>query len=102
MSDTMLPVGTNRCQCAGCGRYFGGVSGFDAHQTISPTGDAVCADPASLTNSKGESLGYVLTEAGYWIRPMPEGIVFTRGVAENEAEPSADDVSPIEAQGVLF
>jgi hypothetical protein len=73
----MLSIGSHRCQCSGCGRYFGGVSAFDAHQTLGNDGRPVCHDPASLTNKKGESLGYVVDKLGYWGRPMPEGIVWS-------------------------
>lgn len=82
----MLPLGTNRCMCAGCGRYFGGLSGFDAHQTLGPDGRPICHDPATLTRKDGTSLGYIVNEAGYWVQPMPEGIVWTQGVGELREE----------------
>jgi len=86
VSDPMLPVGTNRCQCMVCGRYFGGVSGFDAHQTVGADGRPICHDPGGLTNKKGELLGYVLNKYGYWSMPMPEDAIaaFTSGQHEEE------------------
>ena len=97
-----LPFGTNRCMCTGCGRYFGGVSGFDAHQTLGDDGRPVCHDPATLTNSKGESLGYELSEAGYWTRPMPEGIEFTPRTGQNRTETASHDVSDGGGEAMSF
>lgn len=102
ISDPMLPFGTNRCLCTGCGRYFGGVAGFDAHQTLGDDGRPICHDPAGLMTTKGESLGYMLSDAGYWTRPIPEGVVFTRGVAENDEETALQAVAPIVRQGSLL
>ena len=62
MSDPMLPVGTNRCKCTACGRYFGGVGGFAAHQRDDADGRTVCLDPASLG---------MVASGGYWVRPTP-------------------------------
>ena len=62
MSDPMLPPGTSRCKCTLCGRYFGGVGGFDLHQRDGEGGRTVCLDPATL--------GMVLS-GGYWVRPTP-------------------------------
>ena len=102
MSDPMLPVGTNRCLCAGCGRYFGGVSAFDAHQTLGPDGRPICHDPASLTRKDGTSLGYIVNDKGFWVQPMPDGIVFAaQGVDQNEAE-TADTASTPATQAVLL
>lgn len=56
--DSRLPPGTNRCRCAGCGRYFGGVNGFERHRV-----SFNCIDPASV--------GLVLNSRGYWVRPAP-------------------------------
>ena len=102
MSDPMLPIGTNRCRCTSCGRYFGGVAGFDAHQTLGDDGRPICHDPAGLTNTKGESLGYILSDAGYWTKPMPEGVVFTPRSGQNDEETVIQAVSPIARQGALL
>ena len=96
----MLPIGTNRCYCTGCGRYFGGVSAFDAHQTLGPDGRPICHDPASLTRKDGTSLGYIVNDKGFWGQPMPEGIVFSMGEGQNEAKDPANDESHV--QGVLL
>lgn len=95
----MLPVGTNRCFCTGCGRYFGGLSGFGAHQTLGPDGRPICHDPATLTRKDGSSLGYILNDAGYWVQPMPEGIVWTQGVGElrEETTPQVSEAMKQEA-----
>lgn len=58
VSDPQLPYGTNRCRCAGCGRYFGGADGFDRHRV-----NFRCLDPATM--------GLSLNMAGYWVRPAP-------------------------------
>jgi hypothetical protein len=47
MSDPLLPVGSNRCLCGGCGRYFSSVSAFDRHQTAAKDGTNACHDPAT-------------------------------------------------------
>ncbi len=46
-----LKIGTRRCQCAGCGRFFGGVRPFDDHQRLTGGRDdrkVVCLDPATI------------------------------------------------------
>ncbi len=43
-----LAIGSPRCQCAGCGRYFLSSSAFDRHQTLGKDGRAICHDPATL------------------------------------------------------
>ena len=43
-----LTIGTGRCRCAACGRYFRGVGGFDTHQRLAEGGRLVCLDPATL------------------------------------------------------
>lgn len=50
-----LPPGTRYCKCPACGRFFGGVSGFDRHRV-----NAACVDPASV--------GLELNARGYWVR----------------------------------
>ena len=84
MSDPMLPVGTCRCRCTACGRHFGGVGGFDAHQRDDVDGRTVCLDPATL--------GMVLS-GGYWVRPTPadlaprEPVALATGSPERAREP---------------
>jgi len=64
--DPKLPFASNKCLCPACGRYFGGVYGFDLHRQ--GDGNArFCADPLSLTTKSGKSL-LKLNEKGYWIR----------------------------------
>ena len=47
------------CECAGCGRKFGGARTFDLHQRIS-SGRNVCLDPATI--------GMIKDRRGVWIR----------------------------------
>lgn len=54
--DHHLPPATNFCQCAACGLYFGGVTGFEAHRV-----GGQCADPAAA--------GLTFSNRGYWVRP---------------------------------
>ena len=56
-----LPVGTNRCRCTACGRSFGGVGGFDAHQRLHD-GELTCLDPATLG---------MVERGGWWVRETP-------------------------------
>jgi hypothetical protein len=73
----MLPIGSNRCLCSGCGRYFASVSGFDRHQTITD-GVVECRDPGSIVNLKTGEHALILNDAGYWQGPeMTEIPVFT-------------------------
>lgn len=51
-----LPLKSRRCHCAGCHRFFSGVSAFDMHQHLPDGGTAVCLDPAAR--------GLVSREAG--------------------------------------
>lgn len=59
--DPMLPPGSARCQCTGCGEYFGGVYTFDMHRA---TGQ--CLTPAQM-----RAKGLVRSPRGYWGRPAP-------------------------------
>lgn len=60
----------NRCECAACGRFFGGLAIFDAHRSWHPD-DAegetnrrrVCCDDEKLTKK-----GYQLRD-GIWRNP---------------------------------
>lgn len=54
-SDPRLPPGTNYCWCAECGRYFGGVTGFEQHRVA-----FACTDPANFSLSQNAR--------GYWVR----------------------------------
>lgn len=54
--------------CAHCGRVFGGLTGFDRHQQLTPSG-LVCHDPASRGMAKKPN--------GRWSVATP---VFTRKV----------------------
>jgi hypothetical protein len=70
MSDPKLPLGTNRCKCNACGRYFGGVGGFDLHQQDDGAGRTVCQDPATVVDRHGRRL--LVEKKGYWVRDAPE------------------------------
>lgn len=58
---SMLPDGTNYCQCAACDAYFSTPSNFERHRK-----QGVCLDPATA--------GLVLGERGYWKRPGSDRI----------------------------
>lgn len=75
-SDPKLPPGTNFCLCSACGRYFGGVNGFERHRV-----KFQCVDPATI--------GLELNPRGYWVRPAP------KVAAVHGGEPLRDDLWPI-------
>lgn len=62
MSDglTRLRVGSNRCRCGACGRFFGSVTAFDRHQRLA-RGDLRC-----LTDDEMRARGMVRGAAGWW------------------------------------
>lgn len=74
----VLTIGTNRCQCSGCGRFFGGVSAFDRHQKIAKDGSAICLDPAE----RG-----MVYRSGWWGQVGPDKHAFS-GIG---GRPSCDD-----------
>lgn len=80
-SDPKLPTGTNHCLCSACGRYFGGVNGFERHRV-----KFLCVDPATL--------GLVLNDRGYWVRPAPKMTTANGGVEIRS------DVSALPGTGV--
>jgi hypothetical protein len=56
-----MKLGSRRCQCAACGQYFGGVSGFDEHR--------VGKHPSRRCLTPQEMVGIGLTRKGpWWIR----------------------------------
>ena len=61
-----LPPGTNRCLCASCGAYFGGVSAFDMHR-VGPAADRSCLPPGAVRDKQERSLLW-LNKYGYWVR----------------------------------
>ncbi len=67
-----LKPGTRYCQCSACGRYFGGVAGFDMPR-VGPMGSRKCADPASILTVKGRKRRLWENDAGYWVGDYPEG-----------------------------
>jgi len=77
-SDPMLPLGTNRCKCVKCSRYFSTVSTFDKHQRTRADGRPECRDP--------ETVGLVRSEAGYWQGPSPEVPRFASAEREGATE----------------
>jgi hypothetical protein len=62
VTDPLLPPGSNRCLCDGCGRYFGGVRAFDRHQTARRDGTTICHDPATRK---------LVFDGRYWAQPRP-------------------------------
>lgn len=69
MSDTqrghnpMLPIGTARCQCSGCARYFSSVGAFDKHRR----------DGACLSEAEMIARGMVVNGKGYWVSQAWDG-----------------------------
>ena len=76
MNAPVLTPGTGRCRCAACGRFFGGVGGFDVHQRLTGARSAsvlVCLDPATLG---------LVERGGWWVRAVP---AFANGVGQGGA-----------------
>ena len=65
-----LPIGSNRCFCASCGAYFGGVRAFEMHRD-GPAGDRRCLAPSGMSDRHGQPL-LTLNEQGYWVRQYRE------------------------------
>lgn len=64
--DPMLPVGTARCQCSGCDRYFSSVGSFDKHRR----------EGRCLTEDEMTARGMLVNARGYWVSSE-----FTRDVS---------------------
>ena len=64
-SDPKLPPGTNRCRCASCGAYFGGLRAFEKHR-IGPASDRTCLDPRCVSDRQNQSV-LKLNRLGYWV-----------------------------------
>lgn len=64
MRDQKLPPGTNRCRCAACGEYFGGVGTFDKHRVGHP------AERSCLGRVQMRERGLRINEKGYWVTPF--------------------------------
>lgn len=56
-----LTVGSAKCLCRACGRYFGGVHGFDMHRK-----SGRCIEP--------ETVGLHLASDGFYRQPPPNGV----------------------------
>ncbi len=61
-----LPPGTNRCLCASCGHYFGGVTAFDMHR-VGPASERACLAPGGVSDGHNRPL-LKLNKYGYWVR----------------------------------
>lgn len=64
--DPMLPVGTARCKCSGCDRYFSSVGSFDKHRR----------EGRCLTEAEMLARGMLVNARGYWVSSE-----FTRDVS---------------------
>jgi len=66
IAQPKLIVGSPRCQCGACGRYFTSPSSFDAHRA--GTGkERRCVDPSSLLTKDGKAR-FRLSGNGLWTR----------------------------------
>lgn len=66
IAQPKLIVGSPRCQCGACGRYFTTPRSFDAHRR-GPAGKRQCTDPSSLLTKEGKAR-LRLTPDGLWTR----------------------------------
>lgn len=57
-----LPINNNRCLCASCKQYFGGVRTFEIHR-VGPALDRACLGLAGMAER-----GLQLNAKGYWVR----------------------------------
>jgi len=71
-SDPKLPVGSNRCRCSGCGRYFSSVASFDAHRLGDGESRHCLSEPAMRAR------GMVVNEKGYWATSAWDGVAQER------------------------
>lgn len=74
MEERRFTTGSVRCRCGGCGRHFGGVSAFDAHQRLTDAGDVLCIYPGTvgltvMTDGRG----------AWWIRRLDGAFAATGG-----------------------
>ncbi len=56
-----LRAGSNRCQCARCGRFFGSVTAFDKHHRRIRDGNVQCLSDNEMWGS-----GMVQGATGWW------------------------------------
>jgi hypothetical protein len=61
-----LHPGSRACLCRACGRYFGGVNGFDMHRV-----NFQCVDPETITSKKGVRKLF-LDSRGAWVSKGPK------------------------------
>jgi hypothetical protein len=66
--DERLKIGTRFCKCSACGRYFGGVSGFDMHRI-----GGKCVDPAAILDKHNRRKLW-LDDRGYWVGEYKEAV----------------------------
>ena len=64
--NSKLPPGTNRCLCASCGVYFGGVTSYAMHR-VGPADDRSCLAPGDVRDNQLRPL-LKLNKFGYWVR----------------------------------
>ena len=60
--DPMLPIGTDKCQCAACGEYFNSTFAFDKHRIGRPGVDRRCRSGDELLAD-----GWGRNATGHWI-----------------------------------
>jgi hypothetical protein len=66
MKERTLRPGSVRCRCGRCGRHFGGLRAFDAHQRLDDKGCVLCLHPADVgLVVKTDKMG------AWWSQPAP-------------------------------
>ena len=64
-TNPKLPLGTNRCLCASCGHYFGGVRAFELHR-VGPADDRSCLSPRRVSDRQKQPV-LQLNKHDYWV-----------------------------------
>lgn len=59
-SDPMLPFGTDKCLCRGCGEYFNSTAAFDKHRL-----SGKCLTPQEMLDK-----GMGQKDSGHWVTKL--------------------------------
>lgn len=70
-----LGLGTDRCECTGCGEFFNSVYAFDKHRVLVSDKDATDELRRCLTPAELLAKGWGKNKGGFWVTSlMPQGI----------------------------